>query len=661
MRTPPPQSFTPSDEQYSQPHSKPVFVSKITPADHPSTPLMSSNATSNAEKPPDVDGRPLRRQQTLRYSQILWLWELLSLLLAAVALGATLLTLKLFDKKEIPKWPASLNLSTLIAIFSAVFKAALMMPIGEAISQLKWLWYRNKRPLRDFEDFDRASRGPWGSLVLLGSLRWRTMAFVGALLTLIALAIDPFAQQLFHFYTCPIIIQSSLSSIPRSGNYSDLIGIGRNVRITHDMRSAMFLGLLGPKQNMSTLLSIDCSSGNCTYPSTDGAAYQSLALNTSCADISGQIRQTNLTKITRSNTTFQEPVHILPSNLSLSDVSGFVFNSTSVGLIIDADPADGSTSTFDRPYLIKFQALAQTSDFFVSKYNPVAFECSIYPVINTYNGSIINGRLQEHVIDSKALDVFNLGGGSFASLLLHTTLRNGSWESCTTSDTPDTNHTLPLRFVDDDLSGPLPPVLSDVSLSSDTSGATWYQRDCFYELRVGASAALSIALDNFFGNETLFFDGLNQDAQGNQWTANLWNNGTISLDSLQGKLTGLTDAMTALIRNGGSGDNLGSEPAFGTVQVASTCARVRWGWIALPAAVFALTASFLCGTILQALWYGDNAVWKSSAVAVLFHGLSSETRAVYGALPQIDEINAAAGELEVRLVEDKNGHRSLII
>jgi hypothetical protein len=37
------------------------------------------------------------------------------------------------------------------------------MPVGEGISQLKFLWFRRIRTLADLDDFDEASRGPWGS------------------------------------------------------------------------------------------------------------------------------------------------------------------------------------------------------------------------------------------------------------------------------------------------------------------------------------------------------------------------------------------------------------------------------------------------------------------------------------------------------------------
>ena len=43
-----------------------------------------------------------------------------------------------------------------------------MGSVAKALGQLKWLWFtRPKKPLMDFVAFDEASKGPWGSLLLL--------------------------------------------------------------------------------------------------------------------------------------------------------------------------------------------------------------------------------------------------------------------------------------------------------------------------------------------------------------------------------------------------------------------------------------------------------------------------------------------------------------
>lgn len=92
------------------------------------------------------------------------------------------------------KWPHGL---TIVAILSKVASAALILPISEAIGQLKWSWFNGKRSKDafDFEIFDKASRGAWGSVLLLLRTRGKSLAALGALLTVFLLAIDTFFQQ----------------------------------------------------------------------------------------------------------------------------------------------------------------------------------------------------------------------------------------------------------------------------------------------------------------------------------------------------------------------------------------------------------------------------------------------------------------------------------
>ncbi|KAK4973205.1 hypothetical protein LTR28_011805 [Elasticomyces elasticus] len=72
------------------------------------------------------------------------------------------------NNKPQSEWRDSrLTLNGVIALLATITKAALMVPVAEAISQRKWLWFLPKgqqggqkvRDLQDFEAFDNASRG----------------------------------------------------------------------------------------------------------------------------------------------------------------------------------------------------------------------------------------------------------------------------------------------------------------------------------------------------------------------------------------------------------------------------------------------------------------------------------------------------------------------
>lgn len=121
--------------------------------------------------------------------------------LSSAALLSIVAVLFTFDQKPLTSWKATLRPNTVIAILSTVSKSALLMVIGSGIGQLKWVYFE-QRPhcVADFAVFDEASRGPLGSSKLLLRIHWRaTLASIGALLTLLALAMDPFVQQVISY------------------------------------------------------------------------------------------------------------------------------------------------------------------------------------------------------------------------------------------------------------------------------------------------------------------------------------------------------------------------------------------------------------------------------------------------------------------------------
>lgn len=86
-------------------------------------------------------------------------------------------------------------------VLSKLASAALILPISEAIGQLKWAWFHGSesKDIYDFEIFDKASRGAWGSFLLLFRTRGRSLAALGAILTLLLLATDTFFQQVTDY------------------------------------------------------------------------------------------------------------------------------------------------------------------------------------------------------------------------------------------------------------------------------------------------------------------------------------------------------------------------------------------------------------------------------------------------------------------------------
>lgn len=98
-----------------------------------------------------------------------WVLEILSWFSALLALGMIALVLGLHQNKPVPRWFSGITVNSLLSVLSQMGQWGLMGSVAKALGQLKWLWFaRPKRPLMEFVAFDEASRGPWGSLVILG-------------------------------------------------------------------------------------------------------------------------------------------------------------------------------------------------------------------------------------------------------------------------------------------------------------------------------------------------------------------------------------------------------------------------------------------------------------------------------------------------------------
>lgn len=115
----------------------------------------------------DAKGRSTQASLFARYFEESWVGELLAWILAALCLAIILIVLILFRDKSLQSWNSRFTINTLVNFGSQAAQTCLLVTVGSSISQLKWIWYRHNRPLRGIDDFDRASRQPLDSILLV--------------------------------------------------------------------------------------------------------------------------------------------------------------------------------------------------------------------------------------------------------------------------------------------------------------------------------------------------------------------------------------------------------------------------------------------------------------------------------------------------------------
>jgi hypothetical protein len=145
------------------------FLSPLGAFRHESTdPLLKVNDVGkHVSLPKNTASKPFILHSSM------WLWEVVSLSVAALIMVASIIVLAIYDGKPSPV-VGSFTLNTAVAIAATMFRICLMVPVTDCICQLAWVWLqRGYKPLQDIVRFDEASRGPLGSLQLLWQFRCR--------------------------------------------------------------------------------------------------------------------------------------------------------------------------------------------------------------------------------------------------------------------------------------------------------------------------------------------------------------------------------------------------------------------------------------------------------------------------------------------------------
>lgn len=164
-----------------------------------------------------------------------WLLEFISWTFSACCMAAIIGVLIHLQDDKLSNWTldrrTGLTLNAYISVLSKMAGASLILPVSEALGQLKWSWFlQHSKQMWDFEIFDNASRGPWGSLLLLIRTKGKALAALGAMITLGLMTLDPFFQQVVDFPD-RWALQDTPSKIPRVIRYEPDI----NLEMREDM------------------------------------------------------------------------------------------------------------------------------------------------------------------------------------------------------------------------------------------------------------------------------------------------------------------------------------------------------------------------------------------------------------------------------------------
>lgn len=550
-----------------------------------------------------------------------WVWEICGAILSIVCIALMIGLLVNIEGMSYAHWQYSISPNTVLAIISAFTKASMLVPVSACLGQLKWT-KDDQKFLYHFQVLDQASRGPWGALWVFWNIK-SGYAITAAALTIISIALDPFAQQILHFPSQERIMHNETAYVPRIHSFapdeSSTI-IGSSPIMDPIMQTAMLTGLAG----VSDPLRPTCSTPRCEFPD-----FSTLGMCGSCQDVTNQTVQTcqplSLSKFNWKDILVGEEEEYknfssVPANCTYLTPGGFQATPEIVDL--------------DRPYntdyaVIQFQPLTSVISDTYRRDTFFAFSTFKYVEHLVYSPKNISAIGRKSQINECSL---------YACEKIYTNnFYSSSGPSLQPSEIVPLVKQLPSEV---DAYGLLP---SDTYNLVPKHGKPTFHNSS-YSISGGASGNL-VMMAGLFETSYIhigFIYSASQGKFGIQLAPILFNSANLS-GSVEKRAASMTDSMRSRVNaTHVSGD------AYRTESFIS----VRWPWIILPAALV------VCSTLIFAAMVKTtqkhSVLWKSSVLPLMIGRLKTSPGNDLSYERHLDSIQTISQKIRLVVEDDKD-------
>ncbi|KAF7528202.1 hypothetical protein PCG10_001492 [Penicillium crustosum] len=618
--------------------------------DHESTPLRPLSVQSSKEKRIDVVKRPKRA--ILLDS---WLLESIAVAFSVGCFIAIAVVLYVFDGKLRPEIGHGINLNTIVSILATGSKSALVFAVGEAIGQLKWLWFqdptKSQSQLVSIQRFDAASRGPFGSFMILYHHRSCSLVSVGAAVIVLMLSFDPFVQLVLTYPVGPTN-DSSATSRATAPQLREYITTSNDTR---DIGIAYTEGFYS--QNQDFRVSPICSSGNCTWDQ-----FSSVGICSSCSNMSTTAK---LNCESASTTAIHKACSITLPGGFIYDFD-FVQNQTD-NFIVDFENDISTSFTFDtvtfpspiiwKPFSFNGSWINQIALGAVDRQLPEFPNATLAGVKDPQLAAVyIELGLNTSPIQRNASTIDRLFIKNATACSLSTCLRD--YEIIVDNGTPSVK-TKNIDFgtiYQDTIPGglcwtPGPP---------DSLGFQEGKNFTFCEPKL----AELVNVLKYFPLEqstqyTWKYSDLDKEIGSYEFSRDGSSNYAFQQDQLNrnGFEKSIENMAASLTKYGLEGTN---QSVDGTVQVTKVFVHVRWPWLILPGCLVVAGSIFLVVTI--AVSSKNRApLWKSSALVPYYHGLEGVDDDDHNEYRASSAMEKNAEKIDVRLQRSTTNGRLMML
>ncbi|TDZ33789.1 hypothetical protein C8035_v010915 [Colletotrichum spinosum] len=260
--------------------------------------LLDSDASITNTDEPNIKTGLSKSQTNVFYTSepawgaalVAWLPEISWRIVSIGSVVALVTVLSQFDGEQLPQWPLGLTLNTLVAFLGTLARAAFVIPVSESLSQLKWVWFRQPRTLKDFQDFDAASRGVWGSLLLLKTTKGWSPSFISAVVLVSAILTSTLTQSAVRYPVRMAPINASeQATVSRSTYYFyNSAGTHNNLIYRQSVDQHLFEGLNYDYAKTYPLTQARCPTSDCSWDT-----YSSLSVCTRYWNVTDSLNVTS--------------------------------------------------------------------------------------------------------------------------------------------------------------------------------------------------------------------------------------------------------------------------------------------------------------------------------------------------------------------------------
>ncbi|KAI1105522.1 hypothetical protein F4804DRAFT_341127 [Jackrogersella minutella] len=506
-----------------------------------------------------------------------WWWEILAIILSITCICGLGVLLAKIDDAPLQSWSLPIQPNSLVAALITVAKASMMLVVASCIGQLKWRHFAvHSRRLVDLQLFDNASRGPWGSAILLWTLCFRVRVLV-----MFGFALITYKYQVLLSNTSA---ELGVANTYFSKGFLDDITYGGLIWVPNSDLPALQASLINGATGSVFKPYLTCPqpASKCQWDT-----FTTLGV---CATFA------NVTDIATPECTF-DISGIMNCTYNFPAMIGFD-NSAPINMLWDAETTGGAGPT-TMLFQSSFDAPWQDSSRDMSSWDSCAYLGSFLAVNATTNG----------------YPIFKTGGADpppvnvFAGTLTWCVQTFRNVTSSQTDVTEDLVSSENLMF------GNLTSHLEGIN----TMGADYYSL-------VANSTGISYNISYMvLKNLPVYLGGLlsatvyhSLDRPEHDATGLLENGYALQHLNLEKVITDVAKTVTNQMRSKNPGDNYNASITTGMAFTNVTYIHVRFGWIALPLAEVVLTAFLL---VVSVVITRKQPLLKDSVIALLMSKL----------------------------------------